>query len=468
MKKLLLFGFTMMSFLIVEAQTLCKRTSLYFDLNKSDLKTEAIAEIDKLLNSVVADSFLVELYGYSDSLASNKYNLKLSQNRIVSVEKYILSKKKFNYKFIEKNLGETENASTSKDLALNRRVDIFLFVVKNNMLVLGSPRESVELPLDYFEPCGICNSLPDIKAYYTSAQASNASIEFKTNTGEELITAGTFKFDFKPCNSSKKVIDTISLNVNSQDIDPEMTVWEPDTIKGIIYWKASDIKPVFDLINKRYVIRTNKKFVNLDKRGWRMPADYVSKIIFPKSFNTLKSSLINREKIRINETKNDTLIVPKIDTSYTIASIGKINETYYYLNDKLKNIGAKIDSNRVSYTVNTEYILPLSLYQEFRFSDTILRIKFKKSIKHEKIGFYLKDLNEFIPIDQEVSKNYITTKKPDEKYELAFIRKKKLYVIDNKNVVSKYNKKKNNFKIKFNSKTAKQFKQNKAYTFDNM
>ncbi|MGQ0829897.1 MAG: OmpA family protein [Bacteroidota bacterium] len=336
MKKLLIFGFILMNTLASEGQTLCKRTSVYFDLNKSDLKKEALNEIDQRLSSVVADSFLVELYGYSDSLSSNEYNLQLSQNRIASVKNYILSKNRSGYKFIEKNLGETTDSSTSKDLALNRRVDIFVFVLKNNMLVLGSSKESVELPLDYFEPCGICNSLPEIKAYYTTVQAQKASIEFKTSTGEELVTAGTFDFDFKPCKLSKKAIDTISLNINSQYIDPEMTVWEPDTINGVIYWKVSDIKPVFDLINKRYIIRSNKKFINLDKRRWRCPPNH-SKIIFPKEFNSLKSFLVTSEKVKSNETKNDTLFIPKIDTSYSIVSIGKINETYYYLNNKLEN-----------------------------------------------------------------------------------------------------------------------------------
>ena len=444
-----------------EAQNFCKKTSIYFDLNKSDLTANANAKIDSLLNSLNGNSYFIELYGYSDSSATADYNLQLSKKRILSAQTKLNSKTTTKFKYQEKNLGESKSTN---DVSLDRRVDIFVFPEHNGKIILNNSNESVELPIEYFGPCGICNSKPEIRAYYNDADAGEAKIKFKTSTGEDLITAGTLKFDFKPCNQTmSNPLDTITISIQADNIDPEMTVWEPDTINGIIYWKTSDIKPIFDTINKKYVVRSRKRFINLDKPKCREVNGH-SKIVFPEKFTTLKSHLITTSKVGSNETKKDTLLIQKLDTTYSVISVGKIDETYYFLNEKLKSISVKADTNKKIFIIRKVYLVSFDLYKEFTYNDTTLKVRFKKSSKPEQFGFYLKEYNEFIPINQDLNGKYIETKKPNTNYELAIIKKKKLYVIEQKKVKSKYNKKKNLFKIKFNSSNINNFKQNKTYT----
>jgi hypothetical protein len=387
----------------------------------------------------------------------------LSKKRILSVQTKLNLKTTIKFKYQEKNLGESKSTN---DVSLDRRVDIFIFPENNGKITLNNSNESVELPIDYFGPCGICNSKPEIKAYYNAAEASEAKIKFKTSTGEDLITAGTLKFDFKPCDPSKSnPADTITISIQADNIDPEMTVWEPDTINGVIYWKASDIKPIFDTINKRYIVRSPCRFINLDKPKYREGSNN-SKIVFPEKFTTLRSHLITTSKIRSNETKKDTLLIQKPDTSNSVVSAGKIDETYYLLNEKLKTISAKVDTNKKTFIIRKVYIVPFDLYKEFTYNDTTLKVRFKKSVKPEQFGFYLKEYNEFIPINQDIKSKYIEIKKPDTNYELAIIKKKKLYVIEHKKVKAKYSKKKNTLKIKFNAGNINNFKQNKAYIIE--
>lgn len=478
MKTIIYIIFFLIFCLTTEAQNFCKKTSVYFDLNKSDLTAKANAKIDSLLNSLNGNSYFIELYGYADSSATTEYNLNLSKKRILSVHTKIKSKTTIKFKYQEKNLGESKSTN---DVSLDRRVDVFVFPENNGKIVLNSSNESVEIPIEYFGPCGICNSKPEIKAYYNDADAAKAKIKFKTSTGEDLITAGTLNFDFKPCNQAKSnPSDTISIIIKADSLDPEMTVWEPDTINGTIYWKASDIKPIFDTIKKRYVVRSVKRFINLDKPKLRksVPNMYSVReiIVFPEKFTTIKSQ-ITASHLDLSENKNDTVLIYRFDTISSAISIGKIDETYYILNKNLKSISSKVKVDTIKVdTINNSYKnmfvilktynVPFELFNELTYNDTTLKVRFKKTSKPEQFGFYLKEYNEFIPIKQDPNGKYFETKKPNANYVLAIVKKKKLYVIENKKVKSKYSKKKNLFSIKFNSSNISNFKQNRTYTVE--
>jgi outer membrane protein OmpA-like peptidoglycan-associated protein len=67
MKTTLYIIFFLLFCLTTEAQNFCKKTSIYFDLNKSDLTVQANAKIDSLLNVLNGTSYFIELYGYADS-----------------------------------------------------------------------------------------------------------------------------------------------------------------------------------------------------------------------------------------------------------------------------------------------------------------------------------------------------------------------------------------------------------------
>jgi hypothetical protein len=441
------------------AQNYCEKTSVYFELNKSELTHQAEKKIDSLLHTLDGKSYLMELYGYSDSTATSEYNLALSKKRIESVQARIKSKSSIQFTYMEKNLGESK--SVSGDASLDRRVDIFTFPEKNKIITVNSPKESVELPIDYFEPCGICNSKPEIKSYYTAADAAKANIMYKTSSatgqGEELISAGIIRFTSKPCSQGKlRTTETMSLILKADYIDTEMSVWEPDTINKEIYWKPSTLPLVFDTANKQYVVKSTKRFLNIAKK-------ISTRIVFPKDFGSLKSSLFTTSKVRTNETTNDTLLLGKPDSTWTVLSLGKMNGTIYLLNEKLKTL-SNLGSDKKNFTQKPTYTLPFSLYQEFAYTDSTIRIKFKKKVKPEQFGYYLKDYNEFIPVSTDMKGKYIMATKPVTGYQLAIIKKGKLYAVDQKKMPLKYSKKKKAYKLKIKGGNITKFKQNKAWT----
>lgn len=92
----------------------------------------------KVLNSVVLvinefDKTMVVISGYTDSVGSNAYNQKLSEDRAGSVADYFISKKVKSARldvvgFGEKNPVANNNTKQGRDL--NRRVEITLFPIK--------------------------------------------------------------------------------------------------------------------------------------------------------------------------------------------------------------------------------------------------------------------------------------------------------------------------------------------------
>jgi hypothetical protein len=455
-----LFVFCVLS---LNAQDYCQKTSIYFDLNKSDLKKDASKRIDSLVQTLDEDSYVMELYGYSDTLASNEYNLKLSSKRISTVKSYISRGKKIKFTFLEKNLGEDDDLNTSKDLALSRRVDIFLFPLKNNKLVFSNENERAELAIDYFEPCGICNSKPVLKGYYTEDDAGKDKIKFQTKTLENLLTVATLKLDYKACpQAGERKNDTVTFKVSAAWIDKEMTVWEPDPVKGLIYWKKSGIKPVFDTVNNIYIISSTQLFLCLCK-PWN-GLQIRSKLIFPDKFSPVRSYLSSGEtKTKVWRTQ--IVENEKTDSYAGVNSFGKMDGNYYYLAGKLGDYLHSKDSSLRTGTLTKTYNMPLDAYKEFTFSDTALKIKFKKKLRPEKIGFFLKDVNGYVPVDADVSQKWIITKKPNDiakktkdNYQLAIVKNKKLYVVKPGLLKMKYKKRKKAYVMKINKKSYVNFK----------
>ena len=226
MKKILIFIFIMIQTHLLFAQNVCKKTSVYFDVDQFNLSSGALSIIDSVVQLYNDKRLFVELYGYADSSASSDHNLKLAQNRIASVKTYIQTKYKKDFIVQEKNFGEEFNTHVFDNQWMDRRVDIFIFPVSNNKIVLNSitQNETIEVPIDYFEPCGVCASNVSIKAYYTDSSANEASIRFSTASGNELVTAGTIKLQSDPCNQLTNK-DTIIYRIKAQQqLDPEMTV----------------------------------------------------------------------------------------------------------------------------------------------------------------------------------------------------------------------------------------------------
>jgi outer membrane protein OmpA-like peptidoglycan-associated protein len=98
-----------------------------FDTNKSTLTAAARANLDKLVPvfQSYADTDMV-IYGYTDSTGKADYNLKLSEQRAISVEKYLESKGLNMSRFKMVGLGIADPIATNdtpEGRSQNRRVE---------------------------------------------------------------------------------------------------------------------------------------------------------------------------------------------------------------------------------------------------------------------------------------------------------------------------------------------------------
>jgi outer membrane protein OmpA-like peptidoglycan-associated protein len=110
--------------------------AIYFDLDKSDLKPEGKAELDKIVQTLIASKeFNIVIGGHACDLGTDEYNMKLSERRAQEVVKYLLSKGVNNAYIGSNNYGERKPAvpNTSEDnRKKNRRVEWEVAKVKKN------------------------------------------------------------------------------------------------------------------------------------------------------------------------------------------------------------------------------------------------------------------------------------------------------------------------------------------------
>ena len=101
--------------------------TIYFDLNKADLKPEGKAELDKLVQTLIASKeFNIVVGGHACDLGTEKYNMQLSEKRAQSVVKYLLSKGVNNAYIGSHNYGESKPAvpnTSEANRKKNRRVE---------------------------------------------------------------------------------------------------------------------------------------------------------------------------------------------------------------------------------------------------------------------------------------------------------------------------------------------------------
>ncbi|HRK53819.1 MAG TPA: OmpA family protein [Cyclobacteriaceae bacterium] len=81
--------------------------NIYFDLDKSDIRSDAAAELDKLVDLLTDNPEIkIELSSHTDSIASNSYNIQLSQRRAESTVAYLITKGIAPDRLVAKGYGE--------------------------------------------------------------------------------------------------------------------------------------------------------------------------------------------------------------------------------------------------------------------------------------------------------------------------------------------------------------------------
>lgn len=161
MKTFLLVIFLLSYISAIHAQQKNDTFSVYFDLDVPTLNSKAKNEINKLYDDEKINRRApIAIIGYADFIASEDYNLLLSQKRANNVREYL---KKFDLNLNEIRTvigkGEVKRKDTvgkSKGIAQDRRVDIVMEYEKlhknfseeerGDMTVVMHPHEKLEVP----------------------------------------------------------------------------------------------------------------------------------------------------------------------------------------------------------------------------------------------------------------------------------------------------------------------------------
>jgi outer membrane protein OmpA-like peptidoglycan-associated protein/tetratricopeptide (TPR) repeat protein len=107
-------------------------TTIYYDLDKSNIRPDAAVELDKLVLLLEQRPALkIELSSYTDSRASDSYNMALSQRRAASALAYLVSKGIDANRLLAKHYGESQLVNkcadnvqcTEAEHQLNRRTE---------------------------------------------------------------------------------------------------------------------------------------------------------------------------------------------------------------------------------------------------------------------------------------------------------------------------------------------------------
>lgn len=102
--------------------------NIYYDLDKSDIRTDAARELNKLVTTMKDNPEIsIELSSHTDSRADNNYNMNLSQRRAQSAVNYIVSQGIEQGRLVARGYGESRliiaDAQTEDEHQINRRTE---------------------------------------------------------------------------------------------------------------------------------------------------------------------------------------------------------------------------------------------------------------------------------------------------------------------------------------------------------
>ena len=118
----------------IEVGTKMVLRNIFFDYNKSTLRSESTSELDRVITILKKETGLhIEISGHTDNKGSREYNLQLSKERAKTVVEYLISKgidaSRLEYKGYAFDEPVSDN-NTEKGRQLNRRVE-FKVLSKN-------------------------------------------------------------------------------------------------------------------------------------------------------------------------------------------------------------------------------------------------------------------------------------------------------------------------------------------------
>jgi flagellar motor protein MotB len=103
-------------------------SNVFYEFDSWELKKESVSELDKLYLLLLENSDItVEIGGYTDSVGTDSYNLKLSERRAISVVNYLINKGISKERLIFKGYGAASPIGTNvtdDGRKLNRRTEV--------------------------------------------------------------------------------------------------------------------------------------------------------------------------------------------------------------------------------------------------------------------------------------------------------------------------------------------------------
>jgi outer membrane protein OmpA-like peptidoglycan-associated protein len=127
--------------------------SIFFDFDKSSLRSESIFQLDKLYEILVENpSYTAELRAHTDAKGSVEYNNALSQRRATAAKDYLLRKGIPSHRIKTSTFGENDpiaknevnGQDTEEGRQYNRRVELRVIDAGGN--VLNSIVEEIQVP----------------------------------------------------------------------------------------------------------------------------------------------------------------------------------------------------------------------------------------------------------------------------------------------------------------------------------
>lgn len=441
-------------FLFGQSDPICKKTSVYFDSNKSSLNKESKEKIRAIIDSIADSNYVFELYGFADSNASPAYNLKLSQKRVESVKKFLEATSKFKIKYREESFGESKcDALLITDLSQERRVDIYSIPFMDNKVILQADKAKALIPVGYFEPCGLCSVNPQLKAVYTQEQATAEALTFTNTQGETINSIGAFKVEYMRCDSQLDAYpSSIEYFIQTESCDPEMKLSDPEIMNGTVKWKTSATTLNCDAANHTYTYTSDATWKNVHKKPVVIIKTTLTQLNLPADFNKMKSRVTSEFKSTpLISSIEDSLVLPSDSAYFKVYSFGKQGKKYYYFKNNLANIKSTMIETGPT-TVTKRYEVTKEDYTPIKFTDTIISIKVKKKFMPERMGYYIASIDEFIPLDHPMNSKFFNGNMLKEDFQLAKVVNKKLYLLEPTNLKMKYKKSKVTYKAKVNKK----------------
>jgi hypothetical protein len=420
------------------AQLCNKNLMVNFESNKSDVLPTEAPKLDSLIKVIsnTKESFL-EIYGHTDAKGTEEFNFQLADQRIKAVKAYIADKTKGKTITIkEYNFGEDRPLYTDakKNLeAKNRRVEISFFALDSGMVSFKKGWATFNVAKEYFAPCGVCGSRPDITDLSMDASGYVSGIRMRDSIGRQLVTIGVSKFEtFCIDQKGKCPAGFIRMPAQAYDKDLRFYVSVGDGPK--MFWRQSANKPFYDASKKEYVIRN----VSLCS-GYYTCGKAVDSIVV----NTALLKRTTKMKVMSGKTElpllmeNDSMAVATcFDCAGTVelidSGLAKNGYSYWY-KGPIKRFAARRKNSKLNHTLDLYYYNPVVSY-----TDSVMVVELTGDLaEHAKLNF--PDIDSTINMKHyQKQDNVYTFKKPVQHYAIT-IKKDKTsqYVITDDQIATR-------------------------------